>query len=161
VASAAWERRNELARAEGFRNYYDKRTRRTPGAPKPSREELRRRRGHAGPTDLTRLLKTGRIELINFVQTSYTPATFDLLCTMKDGSQRSFTLRGERPVTRFRLTIDDLGADAPQLTGSPSGLSRLLEDEELDEELAAHEAELEEGEAGDEPAAFTDDDIPF
>jgi hypothetical protein len=113
VASAAWERRNARARAAGFKNYYEQRTRRTPGAPKPSREELRRRRGHAGPSDFTRLLKSGRIELINVVQTSYTPATFDLLCTMQDGSQRSFTLRGEAPVTRFRLTVDDLGADAP------------------------------------------------
>ena len=158
MASSAWERRNAAARAKGFRNYYEYRTRKTPGAPKPSREELRRRRGHAGPADLGRLLRSGKIETINVVQTGHTPATFDLLVRLSDGSQRSFTLRGQGPVDRFRRDIEDLGADAPQITGSPNAKKNLLEDEEeleLEEELEDY------GEAGDEPADFSDDDIPF
>lgn len=156
-----WERRNARARAEGFRNYYEKRTRLKPGAPKPSKETLRRRRGHAGPSDLTRLLKAGKVETINVVQTGYNPPTFDLLCRLEDGSQRTFVLRGPGPVQRFRNTIDGLGPDAPQLTGSPNARRNLLEDEELEELEAAEEAEEELGEAGDEPYSFDDSDIPF
>ena len=158
MAASAWERRNERARAEGFRNYYEKRTRKTPGAPKPPPEELRRRRGHAGIADLNRLLRTGKIETINVVQTGHTPATFDLLCRLKDGSQRSFTLRGERPINRFRRDIEDLGPDAPQITGSPNTLRRLLSDEELEE---LEEEELEEDEQGETGGDFNYDDIPF
>lgn len=164
MASSAWERRNARARALGFKNYYEQRTRKTPGAPKPSSEELRRRRGHAGPSDLNRLLRSGRVELINVVQTGYSPPTFDLLCRMDDGTQRSFVLRGEAPVRKFRATIDALGADAPQMTGSGGTLNRLLRDadeEELEAAELAGELELEEPEEGGEMSTFSDDDIPF
>ncbi len=161
MASTAWERRNARARAKGFRNYYEQRTRKVPGGPKPSRDELRRRRGHAGLGDLNRLVRAGRVELINVVQVNYDPPTFDLLCTLQDGSQRSFTLKGEAPIRRFRATLDDMGPDAPQLTGSPSSLRRLLEDDELEELEAAGVVDAERGEEGDEPYEYTETDIPF
>ncbi len=163
MASAAYERRNELARAKGFRNYYEQRTRKTPGAPKPSREELRRRRGHAGPQDLERLIRSGRVELVNVVQTGYDPPTFDVLCIMQDGTQRSFTLKGEAATKRFRAAVDAAGPDAPQLVGSPKGRGALAaaggsDDPDTAAEIAAMEADAERGEtAGD----FSDDDIPF
>lgn len=162
MASTAWERRNERARAAGYRNYYEQRTRKAPGAAKPSREELRRRRGHAGPGDLSKLLKAGKVELVNVVQTGYDPPTFDVLCIMEDGSQRSFTLRGEKAARRFRADVNAAGPDAPQIIGSPKGRARLQEDAELEAELAAAEADAEDfGEGGDKPAAFDDSDIPF
>ena len=163
MASAAWERRNAAARAKGFKNYYEYRTRKTPGAPKPSRDELRRRRGHAGRSDLDRALKGGRVELISVVQTRWEPPTFELVCTMKDGSQRTFFVKGEPEVRRFRDRLDSLGADRPEIVGSPRGLHKLLEDEELEAEIAAAEAEAELGEpdAGAEPYTYDDSDIPF
>lgn len=162
MASTAWERRNARARELGFKNYYEQRTRRTPGGEKPSRDELRRRRGHAGKADLDRTLRSGNVELINVVQTRWDPPTFDLLLTMKDGSQRTFYVKGEPEVRHFRLQLDDLGADRPEIVGSPRGLRNLLEDEELEAEIAAAEAERELGEPeGDEPYTFDDSDIPF
>lgn len=161
MASAAWERRNELARAKGFRNYYEYRTRTAPGEAKPSADVLRRRRGHAGRADLDRTLKAGNVELISVVQTRWDPPTFELLLTMKDGSQRTFFVKGEAEVRRFRDRLDGLGADRPEIVGSPRGLHKLLEDEELEEEIAAAELAQELGEGSDEPYTFDDSDIPF
>ena len=144
----AWERRNARARAEGFKNYYEKRTREKPGAPKPSKETLRRRRGHAGARDLEKIITSGRVELVNVVQTGYDPPTFDVLCILEDGSQRSFTLRGEAATRRFRASIDAAGVDAPQLIGSPKGRAVLADALEVPAD-------------DDTPATFTDDDIPF
>lgn len=149
MASTAWERRNARAQALGFRNYYEQRTRQTPGDPKPSRETLRRRRGHAGPRDLEKLVTSGRVELVNVVQTGYDPPTFDVLCILSDGSQRSFTLRGEAATRRFRDAVNAAGPDAPQLIGSPKGRTALAD-------VAGVSAD-----EPDTPATFDDSDIPF
>lgn len=161
ASSTAWERRNARARAEGFKNYYDKRTRRTPDAPKPDRDTLRRRRGHAGTADLNRLVSSGRVELVNVVRTG--DKTFDVLVILSDGSQRSFTLRGDAAVARFRAGLDAMGADAPQITGSPKSRGRLEPDEaaELQAEIDAAELELQEPDEGGEWAPASDDGIPF
>jgi hypothetical protein len=161
VASSAWQRRNERARAEGFRNYYDKRTRGKVDAPKPTGETLRRARGHAGPSDLRRTLNSGKVELVNVVQTGYgkTP-TFDVLVILSDGTQRTYTVKGSTAATRLRSELDGLGPDAPQVTGSPKGVKRFAgDDEDLEAEIAAAEAELEQGESG-EPYTY-DDTTPF
>ncbi len=149
MASQAWERRNAKARAAGFKNYYEYRTRKTPGAPKPTREELRRRRGHAGPRDLEKLVKSGRVELVNVVQVGYDPPAFDVLCIMDDGTQRSFTLKGEAATRRFRAAVDAAGADAPQLVGSPKGRARFEDRDDMPDAL------------NEAPAVFDDSDIPF
>lgn len=58
--SAAQQRRNARARALGFRNDYERRTRGKPGAGKPSSEELRRRRGHpVGPEEFLDFIQPG------------------------------------------------------------------------------------------------------
>lgn len=166
MASSAWEKRNARARAEGFKNYYDKRTRRIPGAPKPTREQLRRRRGHSGFSDLNRLVKSGRVELVNVVQIGYgDPPRFDVLVILSDGTQRSYHVQGNKEVARFRATIDAQGADAPQIVGSPNALRKFTgRDDELEAEMSAAEAdalELEELDGDSEVSAPDDSDIPF
>lgn len=57
--AAEARRRNERARALGFKNYYERRTRLEPGAERPSTQVLRRRRGHASRKDLLRDARPG------------------------------------------------------------------------------------------------------
>ena len=58
MASSAWERRNERARALGYRNEYERRILRgaPPGSPRPSGEALARARGHRGHADAIRAI---------------------------------------------------------------------------------------------------------
>lgn len=165
MASAAWERRNERARAAGFRNYYEYRTRRIPGAPKPPKEELRRRRGHSGEKPLERLIRSGRVELVSVVQIGYgDPPRFDVTVILKDGTQRSYFVRGSAGVRAVKGAIDDQGGDAPQIVGSPKALRAFTgADEDTSYENAEEQAAILE-EYGDDDApieAPDDSDIPF
>ncbi len=65
MASAAQERRNAAARAEGYESYYDKRVREggPPGGPRPTGEDLARARGHRGEADLAQVIASGRVVL--------------------------------------------------------------------------------------------------
>jgi hypothetical protein len=157
VASAAYERRNARARELGFRNYYEQRTRRTPGAGKPSSEELRLRRGHSSVGDFERLLHTGKVELVNLVQVG--PDRYELLVTTSNGKQRRFTVRG-RQVDRLKTVLrrpEAGGPEGPAIVGSPKAIAAMLAD------LAAEEAEAADAarEADNEAVSFGDDDIPF
>lgn len=162
MASTAWQRRNERARAEGFRNYYDKRTRGKPDAPKPTGDALRRARGHAGAADVTRAIASGRVETISVVQTGYGKVpTFDVLLIFSDGRQTSYTVKGDAAVARLRLQLDGQGVEGPRVIGSPKGMKRFAGlDEDAEAEIAAAELAQALGEEGDEPYSY-DDSTPF
>lgn len=104
MASAYWQRRNEAARAKGYKNYYDYRAhgygRDAPDAPRATGERLRRLRGHAAGSDLLAAARSGRIELAIVEPGSkggdgrYRSAR--IVATMDDGSERTFWLRGKQ-----------------------------------------------------------------
>lgn len=170
MASSAWQKRNAAARAKGYRNYYDYRAhdfgKMPPGTPRASGEKLRRLRGHASTSDLNRAIASGRVELVNVVQTGSDPPTFDVLVVMSDGSQRRYTLKGEQAVARFTRQLEAEGPDGEparlRVIGTPNAKKRLdalAEEQEL--EAAIEEYEATAGEEADEPYTFSDDDIPF
>lgn len=170
MASTAWQKRNAAARAKGYRNYYDYRAhdfgRMAPGTPAAKGERLRRLRGHAGPGDLRRALRSGRVELINAVQTGDDPPTFDVLVVYTDGTQRSFTVKGKDAIDDLAGQLQKAGPDGEpaklRVIGTPNALKKLQQmqaDAEAEEAQAEFEAEG--GESGEEPYTFTDDDIPF
>lgn len=170
MASSAWQKRNAAARAKGYRNYYDYRAhdfgRMAPGTPRASGERLRRLRGHAGVGDLNRAVRSGRVELVNAVQTGSDPPTFDVLVVMSDGSQRTYTLKGKAAVDRFAGQLQAAGPDGEpaklRVIGTPNALKRLqalADEQEL--ERAQEEYEATAGEEADEPYTYTEDDIPF
>lgn len=153
MASAAYERRNARARALGFRNYYEQRTRSHPGAAKPPPERLRQLRGHSSVSDFERLLHSGRVELVNLVQVG--PGRFELLVTTSEGKQRRFTVTGERQVNRLQAIMrrpEAGGPEGPAIVGSPKAIRAMLADLEAEAEQAAAETSA---------ANFSDDDIPF
>lgn len=103
MASSYWERRNERARAAGYKNYYDYRAHgygaTPPEAERFKGERLRRLRGHAGAADLAAVVRSGRIELAIVDPGSkdkdgrYRSAR--IVLTLDDGSERIFWLRGK------------------------------------------------------------------
>ena len=160
---SAWERRNARARAEGFKNYYEKRTRQTPGAAKPKPDELARRRGHSGAADLKRLVKSGRVEQIIVIQTGFgkTP-TFDVLVILSDGTQKSYVVKGEAAAARMRDFLSGPGGgpiEGVRIVGSPKGVKKFTEDAELAAEIA-HEEELRDLGEPETPYVY-DDSTPF
>lgn len=66
MASAAWERRNEAARARGYKNYYDYRMHRYGRSPeRVSGDEAEQLRGHRGRGNLLAVLRRpDRVALI-------------------------------------------------------------------------------------------------
>lgn len=142
MASAAWERRNARARALGYKSYYDYRAhdngRRPPDAPRLRGEALARSRGHRGEADLDRLIRSGRVELVNTISTVDARGKFgiDVLVTLADGRTIEFRIP-ERRAPAIGQLIDDMGGDAPQLVGSPRTLKRFGHDEDDDELEAA------------------------
>lgn len=162
MASAAWERRNAAARAKGYASYYDYRAhdfgKMAPGTPRASGEKLRRLRGHAGTGDLEKAVLSGRVEQVDVVQTG--TDQFLVTVTMKDGTVRSYTIKGAKNVERFTRAVDSTqdGPTPVRVIGSPKGLAKLQAREDA-LEIEAAAAEL--GEEGDEPYNFNDDDIPF
>lgn len=123
---AAYRRRDERARALGFRNYYDQRVR---GgrleAPRPKGETLRRARGHAGPKDLESVLRSGRVAILSQEPIGERGADgrykeVRVTAQMTDGSQRRFRLRTSSPtgdqlssqkLRALRQAIVDSGTD--------------------------------------------------
>lgn len=160
MASAAWEKRNASARAKGYASYYDYRAhgfgRIPPDQPRAKGEALRSLRGHASTADFERLLHSGRVELVNVVQTG--PARYELLVITSDGKQRSFTVRGQKQVDRLQALLrrpEAGGPEGPAIVGSPKSVRAMLAD--LEDELEQEGLTEEEG----GPADFSDDDIPF
>lgn len=172
--SSAWQRRNDRAAALGYGTaerspYYDYRAHdngRIPPGEAPLRGEgLARARGHRGASDLDRLLKSGDVELVNVIRTG--PTEKEILITRSDGSTQTFTLKGEKAITKTRDTLAAMGGDAPQVEGSDESLRDLIAGMEDAAEAAAEAAALEEMYADELEAeaeleqGSLDDDIPF
>lgn len=103
MASAYWQRRNEAARAKGYKNYYDYRAHgygaEPPAAPRATGERLRRLRGHASRAGLEQLVRSGRVELAivepgaKGADGLYSEAR--VVLTLDDMDERVFWLRGK------------------------------------------------------------------
>lgn len=161
MASAGWEKRNAAAQAKGYRNFYDYRAHgygRIPAdQPAAKGDALRALRGHASTADFERLLHSGRVELVNVVQTG--PQRYELLVITSDGKQKSFTIRGRKQVEKLQAALrrpEAGGPEGPAIVGSPKSVRAMLADlaDEESQALAAEEAAEAEYVAGD-------DDIPF
>lgn len=131
--AAEYARRQARARELGYENYYGRRVRAgaPPSAPAPRGEALARARGHRSSADLEALLRAGRVERVTTV-TSIDRRGRDettVIADLDDGRTVEFTLRGPQ-VDRIAGVIDDMGTDAPQVSGSPKGRKRLGEDDE-------------------------------
>ena len=121
--AAEYRARQERARARGFRDYYEQRTRVRPGAPKPSREQLAERRGHAGYEDLLRYLRArGEGALVGIDPVGSERAAdgtwkvVRITVLAEDGSERTFTMRKvtDEKVQKLITVIHDAGAiDSP------------------------------------------------
>jgi hypothetical protein len=102
-----WQRRNARARALGYRNYYDYRIheygRLPPSEPSPPGQRRAQLRGHRSPTDLERLLRSGRVELVlvNVARRDKKGRLqeVDVLVTDDRGRQTQYRLTG-RTLTR-------------------------------------------------------------
>lgn len=134
MASTGWERRNARARAQGYDSYYDYRAhdygRIPPAQPRARGATLARLRGHRSEADLERMLRSGRVELVNTVTTVDRRGRLgvDVLVTLSDGSTIEYRI-DEKQAGRVGQTIDDMGSDAPPLVGSPRTLTRFGADE--------------------------------
>lgn len=143
--AAEYARRQKRARELGFKNYYERRTRPAPGAPKPSGEELARRRGHRAASDLEQLIRSGRVERV----TTFTTRTrkgadeVTVIAWLDDGSTREFTLKGDK-IDQIGDVLDQMGTDAPAIVGSPPGGWKLGGggDEDLDEAIGGFEDDV-------------------
>ena len=160
MASAAWERRNAAARAKGYASYYDYRAHgfgRIPAdQPRARGDALRVLRGHASTADFERLLHSGRVELVNVVQTG--PQRYELLVITSDGKQRSFTVRGRKQVERLQATLrrpEAGGPEGPAIVGSPKSVAAMRA------ELEGEAEQFEDPNAAGTTSDFSDDDIPF
>lgn len=127
MASRAWERRNALARAKGYRSYYDYRRHGYGRSETPlSGPELRQARGHASLADLERLVRSGRVAILIQAPEGeqdeagrYSQAT--ITAQLANGDQRTFTLRGHQldsdSLKSLRTAISGAGVD---IYASPS-----------------------------------------
>lgn len=121
--AAEYARRQELARQRGFGNYYEQRTRRTPGAERPTPDVLRRRRGHAGPADLRR--DASRDSLLT-AQLSRRDADgkyrrIEITLDSPDGTTTTYRLHGRQLNRDFLLRLArDLEAAGVDFAVAPS-----------------------------------------
>lgn len=132
--AAEYARRQKRARALGFESYYERRTRGTPGAAKPSREQLAIRRGHRSSRDLVRELREGDLILcditnvrwnegrqwFNLIEKTVIPASL--------GPHREYTLRRVSR-ERLRRLIDQEIAKGAIFSPNPSQDQRRLDAE--------------------------------
>lgn len=94
--SAAWARRNARARALGYRNEYERRTRSAPGAERPPADELRRLRGHVGPADLEHEARGGDFVTAQLAGRDSEGRYREILVTIdREGSTRQYRIRGK------------------------------------------------------------------
>lgn len=114
--SPAYERRNQRARAAGYRSYYDYRAhdngRLPPDVAPIKGERLGRLRGHRSAADLERSVKTGSLVMVvNHSERDPSSGQYtwvEVVTVDPSGRERSFRLRGpqlrrrqlERTVTR-------------------------------------------------------------
>lgn len=120
--ASAWERRNERARALGYRNWYDYRVHdygRLPPDWEPLKGEPRQiAAGKRGQDRLMRQIGSGNVEMIALFPTGERDAEgkwteADLILVMSDGDQKGYRLRGKQlshdNLQRIKDAIDDAG----------------------------------------------------
>jgi hypothetical protein len=112
MVSPAYERRNELARAEGYRSYYDKRVHGGLPPSAPVTSEMRaEHRGHRSLADLERLLaRVGPdgalvmpIGVERGAQGRWTQV--DVTVVLPNGTSREFVLRGRQASQQSLLAL--------------------------------------------------------
>lgn len=120
---AEYRRRQALARKLGYGSYYQRRVRQgaPPSSAAPSGERLRRARGHTGPADLERLLRGGRVSVLNqepIGARDPDSGQYDeirVTAMLSDGTQQTFRLRGRQldkdAMRPLRQAATDAGAD--------------------------------------------------
>lgn len=151
-----YARRNERARALGYRNYYDYRIHRNgelpPSEPPPVGEERQRLRGHRGLQDFLDAIREGSvISLVSHIsrierRPNGRYKQIDKMLLLPDGTQRIFTLRN---LTREQLlgAIADESARGATWSPAPSldqrRLASAAELDNLDAEHAEHVARME------------------
>jgi len=121
MASAGWQRRNELARAKGYRNYYDYRMHRygvrPPEEEIPRGEAGYRLRGQHGPAALRLLLlRPERIALVVEIPEANKKGQWThmrFVITFTDGNIREYRVRtpNDNTLARWRALINDSGVD--------------------------------------------------
>lgn len=142
--SAVYQRRNERARALGYRSYYDYRThdngRLAPDQPRPKGQRLKRLRGHASAQDLIKEIKQGELVLVDDYLRDRKTGRYrwvDLKVLDRNSRERIYRLRDKQLEVKWLRklvkAIDDKGAVI-----SPNAsfdLRKLVSD------IEAHEAE--------------------
>ncbi len=144
---AEYARRQSLARRLGYGNYYARRVRAgaPPSAAAPRGERLRLQRGHAGPSDLERLLRRGQVAILNQEPVGERdPKTgrygeIRVTAMLADGSQRSFRLRGAQiePKRLRPLRQAAVAGGADVYTNPSLDVLRLRTEADLDEQEEA------------------------
>lgn len=145
--SSAYQRRNERARAAGYRNYYDQRLHagRPPGADLPPKgsAERARLRGHRGTADLVRSLRPGDVivvpnglpDIVKDAKGRY--AKVEVMVLRDDGSTDRFTMR-RRTYEQMAGTLEQMAAKGAMFSPSPSldlrRLVRVADRPDVDEE---------------------------
>lgn len=120
--AAEYARRQARARALGFESYYERRTRRRPGAPKPPAEELARRRGHRGRADFLGSLREGDLILcditgVTISQSGRYGPIWKTVIPGDGGVEREYVLRNQ---TRASLLAAILEEERRGVIFSPS-----------------------------------------
>ena len=122
---AGWQERNARARRLGYESYYDYRAHdygRIPaGEPRQAGSALRLSRGHAGPADLERLLRSGQVavlsqEPVGDRRADGTYTEVRVTAQLTDGRQARFRLRGHQlrrggAIDDLRAAVTDAGTD--------------------------------------------------
>lgn len=115
--AAEYARRQARARAAGFSGYYEQRTRPSPGAPRPSTEELSRLRGHRGFADLLRSLGEGDIVSVDPGSERNALGQWDRLGVTvidgDDGTEREYLIRDldREMIDELLDRMDEVDAD--------------------------------------------------
>jgi hypothetical protein len=136
-SSSAYQRRNERARAAGFKNYYDQRVRggvgrARPDAAAPSGAELARARGHRGTADLVRTLRPGDVivvpnglpDIVKDAKGRY--SKIEVMVLRDDGSTDRFTIR-RKTYEQMAGVLEKMAAKGAMFSPSPSlDLRRLV-----------------------------------
>lgn len=120
--AAEYAARQARARAAGFESYYGRRIRAgaPPSEPRPLGEALRLARGHAGPADLERALRSGRVTILQQTPVGERDEKgryqeVRVTAQFTDGHQRSYRLRSKQleadNLRPLRQAAVDVGVD--------------------------------------------------
>lgn len=127
--SPAYERRNQRARALGYKSYYDYRAhdngRVAPDAPPVRDERLGRLRGHRSARDLEQSIREGSIVMVvnHSERDSQTGryAWVEIVSVDPSGRERSFRLRGKQLAQKeLDKTVSRIEKRGGVLSPSPS-----------------------------------------